>query len=352
MIEARVRQAFGGFELDVDFRSAGPVLGVFGRSGSGKSTLLHALAGLLRPRGARVVVAGHDLSSAPIERRRLALVPQEPLVFPHLSARSNLTYAPGAAARLASAEGRRVLDVLRLAPLLERDPRTLSGGEKQRLAIGRALLSGPRLVLLDEPTASLDAELSREVLELLQRVARELRTAMLFVTHRAGELLALADDCLVLDAGRAVAQGPPLDVLARPRALGLASLVGVDNLLALDVRHHDPEGGVTLLELGEGLELAVPLCDVAAGRSARVGLYADEVILCLERPRGISARNALPCRVLTLDRVGHEVLVRVRAGSTELLARVTPAAERELGLAPGQALVAVVKTSACHLLGR
>jgi molybdate transport system ATP-binding protein len=357
MLEIRIGHRFRGFTLDVELATAGPVLGIFGPSASGKTTLLHALAGLLRPQEARVVVRGRELCVRPggrwlpPERRRLALVTQDPLLFPHRSVRGNLAFAPGAGARLAGETGRRVLEVLRLAPLLERGVAHLSGGERQRVALGRALLADPELLLLDEPTSALDAELSRDVLGLLLRVKRELGVPMVFVTHRAAELLALADDCAVLEAGRLLAQGPPVEVLKRPRALGVANLVGVDNLLRLPVLEHDEEGGVTLLGLGSGLRLAAPLCGAAPGSAADVGFYADEVLLCLEPPAGLSARNALPCEVRALDVLGHEVLAELRVGDVALRARLTPAAARELGLAAGTRAVAVVKTAAIHHLG-
>lgn len=332
------------------------MLGVFGASGSGKSTLVRALAGVLRPQRGHIRVSGRELfrrpggACLPPERRRLAVVMQDALLFPNRTVRGNLAYAAGAAARLASPEGRRVLEMLRLAPLLERGVAHLSGGEQQRVALGRALLAGPELLLLDEPTSSLDAELARDVLALLMRVKRELAMPMVFVTHRAAELLALADDCVVLEAGRVVAQGAPIDVLQRPRALGVASLLGVDNLLRLRVVGHDEAGGVTLLELAPGVELAAPLSRVAPGEAMAVGFYADEVLLCRERPAGLSARNALPGLVTRLTPVGFEVLVELVVGKETLLARVTPAAAAELRLAPGTAAVAVLKTSSIHRL--
>jgi len=355
IIEARIRHKQGAFTLELDFHSAGPVVGVFGPSGSGKTTLLHCVAGFLKPEG-KIVVRTRTVCSRPggtysaPERRKLAIVTQEPLLFPHLSTRSNLTYAPGAGDILESDIGWKIVDVLRLKPLLERASTTLSGGEKQRVALGRALLSQPEMLLLDEPTSSLDAELAREVLALLLEVKRNLQVPMLFVTHKAGELMALADDCVVLEAGKVVAQGPPVQVLSRPKALGVANLVGVDNLLRLRVLRHDEQGGVTIADLG-GAELAVPLCASEPAKQISVGIYADEVMLCLEKPAGLSARNALACTVTQVDEVGREVLVRLQAGAHELLARITPAAASELKLAKDARAVAVIKTSACHLLG-
>jgi molybdate transport system ATP-binding protein len=356
MLELALRHRFRAFSLELELASAGPVLGVFGASASGKTTLLHAIAGLLRPQAGRIAVRGRVVCArpggefVPPERRRLALVTQDPLLFPHRSVRGNLAFAPGAGARLSGPAGHRILDVLRIGSLLDRGVANLSGGERQRVALARALLADPELLLLDEPTSALDAELSRDVLALLLQVKQQLGVPMVFVTHRAPELIALADDCAVLEAGRLAAQGTPIEVLSRPRALGVANLVGVDNLLRLPVVSHDEPGGVTLLGLGGGLLLAAPFCGGDPGTRVDVGVYADEVLLCLERPAGISARNALPCELRAIDAVGHEVLATLAVGDTALRARITPAAARELRLSAGASLVAVVKTAAIHLL--
>ena len=356
MLELSLSHRFSDFSLELELASRGPALGIFGASGSGKTTLLHAIAGLFRPEkgriavGERVVFARPGNVWVPPERRRLALVTQDSLLFPHRSVRGNLAFAPGAPERLDAPAGRRILEVLRIGPLLERRIEHLSGGERQRVAIGRALLADPSLLLLDEPTSALDAELSRDVLGLLMQVKQALQVPMVFVTHRASELLALADDCAVLEAGRLVAQGLPVEVLKRPRALGLASLVGVDNLLRVPVVSHDEAGGVTVLGLGSGVTLAAPLCEAAIGSAIEVGFYADEVLICLEKPAGISARNALACDVVAIDRVGHEVLVALRIGDGEIRARITPAAARDLALETGRRVVALVKTSAIHRL--
>jgi molybdate transport system ATP-binding protein len=357
MLEARVIHTQARFTLDVDVQSRGPVLGLFGASGCGKTTLLHCLAGLIKPREARIAVNTRVVCSRPggtwvaPERRKIALVTQEPLLFPHLSVRSNLGYAPGAAAELESDTGWRIVDVLRLRPLLERRTAGLSGGEKQRVVIARALLSQPELLLLDEPTSALDAHLSRDILALLAQLQAEFKTPMVYVTHKAPELLGLADDCAVLEGGKVIAQGPPLEVLKRPRAIGVANLAGVDNLLKLPLARHDDAGGVSLLELGGGLLLAVPRTDAAPGATVHVGIYADEIMLCLERPAGISARNALPATVQALTPAGVEVLAELRSGETDLRVNLTPAAARELALEPGKPVYALIKTAGCHLLG-
>lgn len=355
MIEATIQHAFKGFSLDVKFKSDGTVLGIFGPSGCGKSTLLNAIAGFIKPDSASIAVNTRTLVQRPggsyikPERRKLAVVTQEALLFPNKNVRTNLTYAPGATSEIDSAHGWDIINVLRLKPLLDRAPNTLSGGEKQRVALGRALLSKPEMLLLDEPTSALDAELAREVLALLKAVKTELNTPMLFVTHKAGELMTLADDCIVLADGKLIAQGAPASVLQRPRALGVANLVGVDNILKLNVKSHDEVGGVTLLAFGVQT-LAVPLNNAALGAPITIGVYADEIMLCLETPQGLSARNALNCTVVGIERIGHDVLVNMRTGDTVVKARLTPAAAEDLNVSIDDLVVAVIKTSACHLL--
>jgi molybdate transport system ATP-binding protein len=353
----RIEHAFVDFRCSIEFESDASVLGIFGPSGSGKSTLLSGIAGLLKPRTARIILGDRVLADTRVgswvapERRKFALVTQDPLLFPRRNVAQNLAYAPGASRVLASSEGRTLIELLRLDGLLGRGVLNLSGGEKQRVALGRALLSRPDLLLLDEPTNALDAELARDVLSLLQRIKNELGVPMIFVTHRAGELLALADDCVVLASGSMVARGPPVEVLARPRALAVAKLVGVDNLLRLPVVRHDEPGGVTLLDLGADQQLAAPLSPLHVGITGAVGFYADDVMLCLERPVGISARNALAARILRLDAIGHDVLVEIAVGMQRVRVRLTPAAAKDLALVAGKDVIALVKTAAIHWLG-
>ena len=242
--------------------------------------------------------------------------------------------------------------MLRLAALLERAPASLSGGERQRVALGRALLSRPRMLLLDEPTSALDAELAREVLLLLREVQRELEVPMLLATHRAAELLGFCHDCIVLENGRIEAQGPPLEVLNRPRSIGVARLAGLDNLLRLGVVGHDPDDGITRLALGDGIELAAPLCEASIGASIDVGIHADDITLCRDAPEGLSARNALSGTIAAARPLGREVVIELRVGTVDLVVRVTPAAARALDLGPDQPVVALIKTTACHLLDR
>jgi molybdate transport system ATP-binding protein len=357
-LSVEVRLPLDRFELDVGFATTHRVTGVFGASGSGKTTLLETVAGLRR--GARGVIRFGDevwLDSArgdrvPPERRGVGYVPQDALLFPHLDVRGNLR--AGVARALRDGHGpdavlESVVRVLELEPLLGRAVRTLSGGERQRVALGRALCSGPRLLLLDEPLASLDAALRRRVLPFLARVQAEFALPILLVSHDPVEVQALCDDLVVLREGRIVARGEPRSVLTRAEVFPLAEHEGFQNVLPAVVV--ETRGETTRVRLGEGIDgpaLTVPRSALPPGARLMVGIPADEVMLALEPPAGISARNAVPARVESVTAAGafHLVTARVSPGAPPLVAEVTADALAELEISPGTDLYLLLKTSA------
>jgi molybdate transport system ATP-binding protein len=223
----QLRLPLAHFALEVDATLEGRVTAVFGASGAGKTSLLEVIAGLRRPSGGVVRIDGVTLTDAGTrrfvapERRAVGYVPQEGALFPHLSARRNLLYGfDPARPRPAGLSFEHVAAVLELSPLVERAIGTLSGGEKQRVALGRALLAAPRLLLLDEPLAGLDASLRERLLPYLARVRDEFAIPMLYVTHSPDEVMALCDDVLVIAAGKIAARGRPgalFQVSAKPR---------------------------------------------------------------------------------------------------------------------------------------
>jgi molybdate transport system ATP-binding protein len=357
-LSVQVRVPLGRFDLDVDFTTTRRVTGVFGVSGAGKTTLLETVAGLRR--GARGVVRFGDetwLDSArgvrvPPERRGVGYVPQDSLLFPHLDVRGNLRAGQGRAMRNGhgpDAAFDSVVRVLELEPLLGRAVRTLSGGERQRVALGRALCSGPRLLLLDEPLASLDAALRRRVLPFLARVQERFGLPILLVSHDPVEVQALCDDLVVLREGRVVARGEPRAVLARPDVFPLAEHEGFQNVLPAVVV--ETRGETTRVRLGDGRDgpaLTIPRSALPPGGRLLVGIPADEVMLALEPPAGVSARNAVPARVESVETAGafHLVSARVSPGAPPLVAEVTADALAELAIGPGTELFLLLKTSA------
>jgi molybdate transport system ATP-binding protein len=335
------------FELRVTARLGGAAA-VVGPSGAGKTALLESIAGL-RPARGRVVVAGAVLQDSragirlPPERRRLGYVPQEGALFPHLSVRANLLFGRPRGAEGGDGELGAVAEALDLGPLFARYPRHLSGGERRRVALGRALLARPRLLLLDEPTAGLDPERSRRALAQVRAVRRELGVPLLVVTHRPEEAAALAEEVLVLEEGRVEDAGPVGEVLRRG-ALGRGS--EAETLIEGRVAGHEPEGRVTRVALAlgagpPGAALSVPWTpDLTVGEEVLLAVRADEVLVATARPVGLSARNAVEAELEALET--GDGLVVARAGPW--LAHLTPGAVAELGLAPGRRVWMVTKT--------
>jgi molybdate transport system ATP-binding protein len=352
-LELALRAPLRAFTLDVELSSDARALGLFGPSGAGKTTVLETICGWRRLPRARVRVAGRTLvdTDTGIElatgRRRVGYVPQDLLLFPHWDVRTNLLaggHAPQARAQLPV-----VVEVLELEGLLERRGDELSGGERQRVALGRALCAGPDLLLLDEPLASLDLALRRRILPYLVRVRDQLRTPLILVSHDATEVAALCDEVCVLRAGRVALQGRPAEVFSGPDG-ALAEGVELDNVVRGAVAALD--GATATLRLTGETSLQVPSDGLALGDEALFAIRADDVLVAVERPRGISARNVLAARVAELVRRQGEVLVRadLAGEGPRLAAALTPGAVAELALGPGREVVLLVKTRACRRL--
>ncbi|MGI3778637.1 MAG: molybdenum ABC transporter ATP-binding protein [Janthinobacterium lividum] len=357
MLSVSLRHRHPGFSLDVSFEAPTPgVVALFGPSGSGKSSVVAAVAGLLRAEHCRVVVDGEELSRLAPERRRVGLVFQDSRLFPHMAVAANLRYglrraAPGGAIGFDA-----VVALLGLERLLARRPGTLSGGEKQRVAIGRALLSQPRLLLMDEPLASLDAGLRDEILPFLGRLRTELALPVLYVTHALDEVARLADTLVLIEAGQVAGAGPVAAVAGRAD-LALARRDDAAGLLRAVVAGHDAARGLTAVTLEGGTPDAdaqtvwLPLLSVEAGAVLRLRVPAREVILATEVPRGISVHNVLHCRVAGVTLAGGVALVALVLDEQPMLARVTPDAVARLGLRPGGGVLALVKSVAVEVLG-
>jgi molybdate transport system ATP-binding protein len=324
---------------------------LFGRSGSGKTSVVNAVAGLLSPTEGRIVVAGQVLFdrkqriSVPVHKRRLGYVFQEGRLFPHLTVRQNLLYARRISGRRSQEGLDRVVALLGLGGLLDRQPGTLSGGEGQRVAIGRALLADPVMLLMDEPLAALDGARKAEILPYLERLRTEAGVPILYVSHNVSEVARLATHVVVLEEGRVLQAGPAGALLADP---GMVRVMGVRDagaVLQAQVLRHSGDG-VTELQFSGGV-LCLPEVEAPVGSDLRVRILAQDVMLAVERPRGISALNILPVEVLALRRgEGPGVIVQLRAGSDTLLARITRRSADALDLRVGSACFAVLKSVA------
>jgi molybdate transport system ATP-binding protein len=349
MLEIAIRHAFDGFTLDAAFCAPPGVTVLFGRSGSGKTTIVNAVAGLLRPDQGRIAAGDWVLfdSAAGIRlaphRRRLGYIFQEGRLFPHLTVRQNLHYGAWFAPKGAPREDMgRVVEMLGLGPLLDRRPRALSGGEKQRVAIGRALLSAPRLILADEPLAALDAARKEEILPYFERLRDEVSVPILYVSHAASEVARLATTVIALEAGRVTRQGAAADVLGDPAVLPAGAREAGAVLTARLARHH--ADGLSELEAG-GIAMFVPQVAGGPGAQVRLRIAAHDVILSRARPEGLSALNILPGVIRDLRAgEGPGVLVALDTPAGRVLARITRRSAEALGLAPGDAVHAIVKT--------
>ena len=354
-IEARFRLDYPGFTLDVDLTLPGQgVTAIFGTSGSGKTTLLRCIAGLERASGTLTVKSRSWQDATffmPVHRRPLGYVFQEASLFPHLSARRNLEYGMK---RVAALERRVAMDqaveLLGIGQLLDRLPEHLSGGERQRVAIARALLTSPRLLLMDEPLAALDLARKNEILPYLERLHDELEIPVLYVSHSPDEVARLADHIVVMAAGRAVAQGPLVETLAR---IDLPIRLGEDTGVVLDghVAERDENWHLARVAFaGETPGDSVWARDTGhpLGSRVRVRILARDVSVTLSQPHDSSMLNTLPAVVVEIADEAHPALalVKLKVGDANLIARLTRRSAAALDLKPGMHLFAQIKAVA------
>jgi len=340
--EIVLRGEAGAFRLDVHAAWRDRVAVLFGPSGAGKTTLLEAIVGLRPAMRGRIRIAGHWLEDAerglfvPVEARGLGWVPQDPTLLPHLSVRGNVRFGQRRAGARGAALLERAIEVLELGPLLDRRVEELSGGERRRVALARALASGPRAVLLDEPLSGLDRSLRARVLPFLLRVRDELGLPMFYITHDPNEAMLIGEVAVVLAGGLVIAQGSPREVLWSEAVLPFAQALGIENVL-------DARGlGGAAVETAGGLRLVIP-ADVPAGSRLRLGLRAEEILIAADPLGRISARNVLAVTVASCEVGGGQALLHLDTGAEPLVARVTASAADTLGLERGAKVYAVVK---------
>jgi molybdate transport system ATP-binding protein len=346
-LDVDLEHAREGFRLAAHFTAPPGLTALFGRSGSGKTTLVDIVAGLIAPHRGRVAVDGQTLVDT--ERgvfvakhlRRIGYVFQDSRLFPHLSVRQNLLYGRWFAAGNGGASGDfdSVVELLGIGPLLDRRPDPLSGGEKQRVAIGRALLAHPRLLLMDEPLASLDEARRAEILPYIERLRDEAGVPILYVSHSVAEVARLATTVVILTEGQITAVGPVLDVLP------LADAGDGGSVLDAVVARHDEAFQLTALASAAG-DLQVPRLAAPVGTHVRAYIRARDVMLSLRPPEEISALNVLAGRITTITpgTSGAQADVRLDCNGATLMARVTAKSVQRLALSPGRPVYAVIKS--------
>jgi molybdate transport system ATP-binding protein len=351
-IEVAVQHRLGRFALDARFVSGPGLTALFGRSGAGKTSLVNVIAGLVRPARGRIVVDGATLLDTergifvPKHKRRIGYVFQEGRLFPHLTVRHNLLFGRWFSPQPHLGIGfDEVVAMLGIAPLLERRPATLSGGEKQRVAIGRALLADPRLLLMDEPLASLDGPRKDEILPYIERLRDAVGIPIVYVSHSVAEVTRLATTMVLMSEGAVAAVGTPGEVMGRLDLQPRTGRFEAGAVLEATVAGEDAYG-LTLLRCGAG-EIRVPRVALPVGAAVRIRIRARDVIVAVERPHGLSALNILAGEIAEIGPEAGPVRdLRIALGGASLLARVTVRSLTELGLTPGRPVFAVVKSVA------
>jgi molybdate transport system ATP-binding protein len=360
MLEVKAKRQFGAFALDVEFSAtASGITALFGRSGSGKTLTVNALAGLARPAEGRIAIGGNVLFDSrrgidlPPEQRRLGYVFQDGRLFPHMSVRRNLAYGMPRQAAANGIEFDHVVALLGLETFLERRPRELSGGEKQRVAIGRALLAAPRLLLMDEPLAALDSARKAEILPYIERLRDELGLPVVYVSHAMDEIVRLADTVVLMSDGRVIAVGSVESVMSRLDLRPMTGRYEAGAVLNTTVDSHDEKFALTELAFA-GRRMSVPRVEVPVGSRLRVRVRARDVSISLHAPQALSILNVFPGKIVEVgEDDGPQIDLLLDVG-TPLWARITKRSYHELGLGVGKSVYALIKAVAIdrHSLGR
>ncbi|WP_340255288.1 molybdenum ABC transporter ATP-binding protein [Roseobacter sp. HKCC-CH-9208] len=348
MLDLRLRHQIGAFSLDLDFQAARGITALFGRSGAGKTTVINAVAGLITPDDGYIRVGDMDLFdpargiNLAAHERQAGYIFQEARLFPHLSVAKNLRYGMRYRGARPAPNFADIVEMLGIGHLLQRRPAMLSGGEKQRVAIGRALLAAPRILLADEPLAALDESRKQEILPYFERLRDEMDIPILYVSHAPTEVARLATEVITIEAGRIQAQGHPSEVFSDPHSLPAGSREAGAVIEATLTAHH--ADGVSELRNAD-VALFVPRLSGDLGRKLQLRIAAHEVILATQKPQGLSALNVIEGTIHSMrSGDGPAVLVAVDTKLGRILARVTRRSAHLLGLNEGRAVYAILKT--------
>lgn len=353
MIEIDLKRTQGQFTLDAKCTINSPVVGVFGPSGAGKSTLLAMIAGLVQPDSGRIVLDGVCLFDSvrrvnlPLHRRRIGTVFQDSRLFPHLNISDNLSYGLNLLPKKdRQLEFSKTVDLLEIGHLLSQKPHQLSGGEKQRVALGRALLTSPRLLLLDEPLASLDVRLKHQILPFLRRIKDEINMPMLYVSHAIDEILYLTPQIAMLEAGKLLAVGSFDEVMRDTHILSIAHSLGLENVLHTRIIAHDAAHGYSTAAIAQQ-HINLPPIATAIGSQLSISIAAANIALSSHKITGISIQNQLAGTVLAIKQIGARMLVSVDIG-TPLMVEVTAKALLDMQITIGCSVYCLIKTQSIH----
>jgi molybdate transport system ATP-binding protein len=343
MLQVDIQARLGDLDLDVQFDAPAGVTVLFGPSGAGKTSVINAVAGLLKPDSGRISLGDQVLFSggkgvAP-HRRKVGYVFQDARLFPHMTVRQNLAYG-------GTYDLDRIVTVLGLSELLTRRPAGLSGGEKQRVALGRALMAKPDVVLMDEPLAALDGPRKAEILPYIAELAATQLLPVIYVTHAMAEVTQLADQLIVMDRGMIARKGPVADVLADPTAARFFAKRDAGALIQCVVDRHDTAEGVTILASGAG-QILLPGQVGRVGAGLRLRIPAQDVILSKTALQGQSALNMIETVIQDITTLSNgNLAVTLLAKELPIWAEITPMSVKKLGLEVDQTVFAIFKATA------
>nr|WP_299242893.1 molybdenum ABC transporter ATP-binding protein [uncultured Halomonas sp.] len=352
-LSVKVDKRLGNFSLRASLTiPARGVTALFGASGSGKTSLLRLIAGLDTPDSGVIRIGEQTLVDTqrsvfiPPHKRRLGVVFQEARLFPHYRVRGNLTYGmrPSARSRFDT-----IVALLGIKSLLNRFPATLSGGEARRVAIGRALLTEPRLLLMDEPLTGLDGPRKQELLRYIARLARDIDIPIVYVSHDPDELIAIADHLVLLDQGRLLAHGRLEELLMRFDLTEYLGGFDAASVITASIVEHDHHYALSQLRLEDGQRLTIPIVDKPLGTTLRLRIPVRDVALALSTSEQVSYRNQLNASVEQIGLVAGNktsIELRLRIGEQVLRARLTRKSFDELGVKEGMPIVALIRSVA------
>jgi len=360
MLDARIRKQLGSgnghtLTMDVTFRAGSGITVLFGSSGAGKTSILRAIAGILSPDEGRITLdetvffdssAGINL---PMQQRRVGYVFQNHALFPHLTAEQNVMYGIRTHTRHSAHErARELLALLGIRKTAESYPHQLSGGEQQRVALARALATDPLIMLLDEPLSAVDIATRSRLGEEIAAVQQRTGIPFLYVTHSHNEAVRLGNTMIVVDEGRVVQEGPPLEIFNAPRTAPVARVVGAENVFVGKVLSHQPEDGITEIDLNS-CRIEAPYNGLPIGNRVTIGIRSEDIIVCRERLTQTSARNVLPGVIRNILHDADKTELIVGCG-VDFKVSVTQAAVRALSLEAGSPVYLLIKARALHLL--
>ena len=345
MIDLNITKRLGDFTLDVAINAPAGITALFGRSGSGKTSLINAVAGIIAPDQGYIRVSDRTLcddtskTNLPIQQRGVGYVFQDARLFPHMTVAQNLAFG-------GTHDEARIVDMLGLAALMHRFPHHLSGGEQQRVALGRALMSNPAILLMDEPLAALDAPRKAEIMPYLIRLRDTAKIPILYVSHDISEVARLATTIVIMREGKVACAGPAEDILSDPALVPLIGVHDAGSVIVAQITQLDQKEGLTTLAFSGG-QIILPGTLGKIGQAVRLRIPAQDVILSRKRPDAISAINVLPVTISQMVAgKGPGIAVGLQAGDARFLARITQQSAKRLGLAVGDEIFAILKATA------